>query len=117
MPEEERQARYERELAALNKRYGVNGNVVTTYVTDQHCPADGGGAPPRMVYVMDQGGVVSLAVEGLRTCCDTKPGQAGSGVVSLEIWEGEPRLLVWNDINREDPQVISLKGATHEENE
>lgn len=33
-------------------------------------------------------------------------------VVCLEIYEGEPRLLVWADVNSEEPtQIISLAGA------
>ncbi len=31
--------------------------------------------------------------------------------ICLEIWEGELRLLVWDDINNEDPTVIGLEGA------
>lgn len=31
--------------------------------------------------------------------------------VGLEIWEGKLRLVVFNDINSEDPQIISLENA------
>ena len=31
--------------------------------------------------------------------------------ICLEIWEGELRLLVWDDINTEDPTVIGMEGA------
>ena len=32
--------------------------------------------------------------------------------VMLEIWEGELRVVVWGDINQEDPtHIISLEGA------
>jgi len=38
--------------------------------------------------------------------------EPGGPIVAMEIWEGELRLLVWADINREDPtHVISLKDA------
>jgi hypothetical protein len=31
--------------------------------------------------------------------------------ICLEIWDGKLRLLVWDDINTEDPTVIELEGA------
>jgi hypothetical protein len=31
--------------------------------------------------------------------------------VSLEIWQGRLRLVVFNDINSEDPQIIDLEKA------
>lgn len=47
--------------------------------------------------------------EGYGDSCSTYD----SGVpVMLEIWEGELRVLIWADINQEDPtHVISLEGA------
>ncbi len=36
----------------------------------------------------------------------------GQGVpILLEIYEGELRLIVWNDINSEDPMIINMEGA------
>jgi len=36
-------------------------------------------------------------------------------MVMVEYWEGELRVLVWSDINQEDPtHIISLEGAKHE---
>ena len=33
-------------------------------------------------------------------------------MVMMEFWEGELRVLVWTDINQEDPtHIISLEGA------
>ncbi|MHB9068777.1 MAG: hypothetical protein ACYC54_00245 [Sedimentisphaerales bacterium] len=41
-----------------------------------------------------------------------KCAQDGQGFpVGLEIWEGKLRLIVFNDINSEDPQIISLENA------
>jgi hypothetical protein len=35
--------------------------------------------------------------------------------VMLEVWEGELRVVVWSDINKEDPtHIISLQGAREE---
>lgn len=42
--------------------------------------------------------------------CETKCGE-GDPVIILEKWEGELRLLIWNDINREGPLIISLEKA------
>ncbi len=36
----------------------------------------------------------------------------GHGVpILLEIYEGRLRLIVWNDINSEDPMIIDMEGA------
>ena len=38
--------------------------------------------------------------------------------VMLEIWEGELRLVVWGDINQQDPtHIISLEGAAENKRE
>lgn len=35
--------------------------------------------------------------------------------VMLEVWEGELRVVIWGDINKEDPtHIISLEGAREE---
>lgn len=56
---------------------------------------------------MEHGGV-QVGLEGLGLQ-DMKTGF--TDVVFLEVYEGEPRLVVWADINSPDPQVINLSGA------
>lgn len=31
--------------------------------------------------------------------------------IKLELWEGELRLLVWDNINEQDPKIINLEKA------
>ena len=36
----------------------------------------------------------------------------GEGVpIMIEVWDKELRVVVWSDINKEDPETISLEGA------
>jgi len=43
---------------------------------------------------------------------DTELGKGHRPIVALEIWEGEFRVIVWSDINEEDPtHIIDLSGA------
>ena len=45
--------------------------------------------------------------------CGTEDGHGCP--VMLEIWEGELRVVVWSDINQEDPtHIISIAGAKEE---
>jgi hypothetical protein len=65
---------------------------------------------PRTLTVKtgNKNGFLDISVEGYGNCCEVEEGS----IVALEIWEGELRLLVWSDINREDPtHVISLEDA------
>ena len=41
------------------------------------------------------------------------PSPAGHGwPIMVEVWEGKPRVIIWGDINKEDPtHVIDLSGA------
>lgn len=52
---------------------------------------------------------VSLYAEGLGDCTSS----AGHGSpVFIEVYKGELRVLVWSDINKEDPtHIIPLGGA------
>ena len=39
-------------------------------------------------------------------------GCGGNEIVMVEVWEGELRILIWSDINNQDPtHIISLEGA------
>lgn len=70
----------------------------------------GHGAGSRKVLVEAPGnGMILLRPEGTGDKCTT----SGFGhPVALELYEGSVRLIVWSDINQEDPtHVIPLDGA------
>ena len=58
---------------------------------------------------------VEFEAEGFNACCTCDDQSIGHGMkafVAIEIWEGELRLLVWSDLNQEDPtHIISLENA------
>jgi hypothetical protein len=62
------------------------------------------------VNVKLYGGQLVIGLDGL----GDKGTQPGYGKpVLVEIWRGEPRVVVWSDINQEDPtHTISLAGAS-----
>lgn len=53
-------------------------------------------------------GVLIVYADGYGDKC-SMPGE-GSPLL-LELYDGELRVVVWPDINEEDPQIISLAGA------
>lgn len=68
----------------------------------------------------DRGGSVAIRIDCRETginICPTGYGDSNSepghgAPIYLELYEGELRLLVWSDINSEEPtHVISLEGA------
>jgi hypothetical protein len=58
---------------------------------------------------------VTIEADGYSVCNmdDTVPiGKGHRPVVALEIWEGQFRVIVWSDINEEDPEhIIDLADA------
>jgi hypothetical protein len=47
-------------------------------------------------------------LDGYGDCCSAD----GKGeVMAIDFFEGRPRILVWDDINIEDPQIIDLEFA------
>ena len=58
---------------------------------------------------------IQFEAEGFNACGTCDEQEIGRGIksfVAIEIWHGELRLLVWADINQEDPtHTISLEGA------
>lgn len=56
-----------------------------------------------------------VEAEGYNVCNmddDMPIGKGHRPIVALEIWEGEFRVIVWADINEEDPtHIISLENA------
>ena len=66
--------------------------------------------PERMITVklLSEAGKLWIAPEDY----GDKTSQEGCGYpIGLEIWEGRLRLIVFDDINREDPQIIDLEKA------
>ena len=64
--------------------------------------------------ITDEGDCICISAEGYSDGCSVKDGQ----IAMLEVWEGELRLVVWSDINQEDPtHIISLEGAKIENRE
>ena len=60
------------------------------------------------VNVLSEGGKLWIQPKGYGDKCSAD----GEGwPVSIEIWQGRLRLIVFDDINREDPQIIDLENA------
>jgi len=60
------------------------------------------------INLLSEAGKLWIQPEGY----GTKTSADGHGFpVSLEIWEGRLRLIVFSDINVEDPQIIDLENA------
>ena len=76
------------------------------------------GTSRKLVTVID-GNSISVEAEGYNTCNiddDCKPGTGITAPVMIEAWDGELRVIVWGDINQEDPtHIISLEGARKSE--
>ena len=60
------------------------------------------------VDILSEGGQLWLRPEGFGEKCAAD----GAGYpIGLEIWQGKLRLIVFDDINKEDPQIIELEKA------
>jgi hypothetical protein len=77
----------------------------TTTIKEQ-CPDS---APVEIeVNILSEGSQLWIQPKGY----GEKSAMDGEGYpVGLEIWQGRLRLIVFDDINREDPQVIDLENA------
>ena len=61
------------------------------------------------IELLDNGGGILVRIEGYGD--KTSPKGEGCPII-IENWEGEARVVVWGDINKEDPtHLISLEGA------
>ena len=71
-----------------------------------------GGGEDRLVRIFNPGNGLEIAIEGLSDYwSDTGDEEIGVPIY-LELHEGKVRLLVWADINQEDPtHIIDLSGA------
>lgn len=66
---------------------------------------EAGVEPPDSPY--DDAAAITLKIAGHETC-----NGIDDAVVLLELYEGVPRLIVWADINSEEPtHIIDLSGA------
>ena len=60
------------------------------------------------VKLLTEGGQLWIQADGYGDKCSAE----GYGTpVGLEIWQGRLRLIVFDDINEEDPQIIDLENA------
>jgi hypothetical protein len=60
------------------------------------------------VKVLSEGGKIWIQPQGYGEKC----AEDGQGFpVGIEIWQGRLRLIVFNDINSEDPIIINLENA------
>jgi hypothetical protein len=61
-----------------------------------------------IVKVLSEGGKIWIQPDGFGEKC----AEDGEGFpVGIEIWEGRLRLIVFNDINSEDPIILNLENA------
>ena len=60
------------------------------------------------VNILSEGGQIWIQPEGYGEKCAAD----GEGwPMGIEIWQGKLRLIVFDDINKEDPQIIDLEKA------
>ena len=60
------------------------------------------------VNILSEGGQIWIQPQGYGEKC-TMDGEGFP--IGIEIWQGRLRLIVFDDINREDPQIIDLEKA------
>jgi len=60
------------------------------------------------VNILSEGGQIWIGAEGYGEKCTI---DSEGFPVGIEIWQGRLRLIVFDDINREDPQIIDLENA------
>jgi hypothetical protein len=83
-----------------------NDTKTTKYTIKEQCPD----VPPVeiKVNVLSEGGQIWIQPDGFGEKCSAD----GEGwPIGIEIWQGRLRLLVFDDVNREDPQIIDLEKA------
>jgi len=83
-----------------------NEKMTTEYTIKEQCPD----APPIeiKVKILSEGGQIWIQPDGYGEKCSAD----GEGFpIGIEIWQSRLRLIVFDDINREDPQIIDLEKA------
>lgn len=83
-----------------------NKEKTTEYIIKEQCPDV---EPAEIkVNILSKGKQIWIQPEGYGEKCAAD----GEGwPIGIEIWEGRLRLIVFDDINREDPQIIDLEKA------
>ena len=79
--------------------------IYTTILKEQCCDA-----PPAeiKVNIFFEGGQIWIGAEGYGEKC----AMDGEGrPIGMEIWQGRLRLIVFPDINNEEPQIVDLENA------
>jgi len=79
--------------------------IHTTNIKEQ-CPD----VPPTeiKVSILSESGQIWIQPEGYGEKC-AENGQGSP--IGIEIWQGRLRLIIFADINKEDPQIIDLENA------
>jgi hypothetical protein len=87
------------------KREFMKKETYTTTIKEQCLDV----APSEVkVNILSKGGQIWIRPEGYGEKCAVD----GEGrPVGIEIWHGKLRLIVFDDINSEEPQIISLEKA------
>ena len=76
----------------------------TEYTINEQCPDS---APIEIkVNILSEGGQIWIQPEGYGEKCAMDD---EGWPVGIEIWQGRLRLIIFDDINREDPQIIDLE--------
>ena len=77
-----------------------------TITIKEQCPD----APPIeiTVNILSEGGQIWIQPKGFGEKCAMDD---EGWPVGIEIWQGRLRLIIFDDINREDPQIIDLESA------
>ena len=83
-----------------------NEKRITEYIIKEQCPDS---APIEIkVNILSEGGQIWIQPQGYgEKCAMDNEGWP----VGIEIWQGRLRLIMFDDINREDPQIIDLEKA------
>jgi len=78
----------------------------TEYIIKEQCPDC---TPIEVkVNILSEGGQIWIQPEDYGEKCVA----AGDGFpIGIEIWQGRLRLIIFDDINREDPQIINMENA------
>ena len=77
-----------------------------TIIIKEQCPDS---APVEvMVNILSEGGQIWIQLAGYgEKCAADNEGWP----IGIEIWQGKLRLIIFDDINREEPQIIDLEKA------
>lgn len=80
---------------------------ITEYTLKEQCP-DSLRPSEIKVKILSEGGQIWIQPEGYGEKCAAD----GEGwPIGIEIWQGKLRLILFDDINSEDPQIIDLENA------